>query len=343
MLVTEQSDDDVEVTTRSPRGPARADVGVLLVGHGSRSRLGAAQTHRIADLVAAARPGTIIELGFLEMSDPPAARALDDLVARGCRQIVVLPLLLLGAGHAKSDVPAVVVEGRQRHPEVAIAYGSPLGVTGELVAIAGANLAGASSPGCAPGAGGPLPLLVVARGTSDPDANAEATRAARLVAEWHGSTLLHVGFTGMTWPSVPDALEQMAALTPGPFAVFFWFLCHGRLIERARDQIAAFEAASGRTVVDAGYLGPDPELVTPVLTRIDEAFGGVVLTNCDTCRFRVAFPGHEDEVGQPVGVGHSHLAVDHRGHDGRGHDGRGHDDGGHDGRHGSDLADAGPG
>lgn len=311
MLVAERSDDDAEAEVRSPRGPARGDVGVLLVGHGSRSRLGSSQMHRIADLVAAARPGTIIELGFLEMSDPPAARALDDLVARGCRQIVVLPLLLLGAGHAKSDVPAVVVEGRQRHPSVAITYGSPLGVTGELVAIAGANLGAAGLPAGNPE---PLPLLVVARGTSDPDANAEATRAARLVAEWHGSTLLHVGFTGMTWPSVPDALEQMAAITAGPFAVFFWFLCHGRLIERARRQIDAFSAASERTVIDAGYLGPDPALVPPVLTRIDEAFNGVVVTNCDTCRFRLAFPGHEDEVGQPVGVGHSHLALEHRGH-----------------------------
>lgn len=315
MLVTERSDDGVEVRPRSSRGPARGTVGVLLVGHGSRSRLGAAQMHRIADLVAAARPGTIIELGFLEMADPPADRALDDLVARGCRQIVVLPLLLLGAGHAKSDVPAVVVEGRERHPAVAITYGSPLGVTGDLVAIAGANLTTAATAARAAAAGPPLPLLFVARGTSDPDANAEATRAARLVAEWHGSTLLHVGFTGMTWPSVPDALEQMAALTPGTFAVFFWFLCHGRLIERARRHIDAFSAMSGRTIVDAGYLGPDPALVTPVLARIDEAFHGVVVTNCDTCRFRMAFPGHEDEVGQPVGVGHSHMAREHRSHD----------------------------
>ena len=134
------------------------------------------------------------------------------------------------------------------------------------------------------------------------------------MAEWHGSTLLHVGFTGMTWPSVPDALEQMAALSPGSFAVFFWFLCHGRLIERARRQIGAFSARSGRTVVDAGYLGPDPALVAPVLARIDEAFDGVVVTNCDTCRFRMAFPGHEHEVGRPVGIGHSHLALEHRGH-----------------------------
>lgn len=303
MLVSERSDDGIVPSRRGRRGPDRAEHGVLLVGHGSRSVLGAEQTHRIADLVAATRPRAIIELGFLEISDPPAGRVLDDLVSRGCRHIVVLPLLLLGAGHAKSDVPAIVVEGRLRHPDVDIVYGSPLGVTGELIAIAGANLRAASGSG--------LPLLVIARGTSDPDANAEATRIARLVAEWNGSTLLHIGFTGMTWPSVPEALDQMAALTTEPFAVLFWFLCHGRLIERARQAIGAFEAGTGRTVVDAGYLGPDPALAGLVLARIDEALVGVVTTNCDTCRYRVAFPGYEKEVGQPIGVGHSHLAHDH--------------------------------
>jgi sirohydrochlorin cobaltochelatase len=320
---TDAATKDLEDRPRAARGPARGEVGVLLVGHGSRSRLGAAQMHGLADLVAAARPRTIIELGFLELSEPPAGEVLDELVARGCRQIVVLPLLLLGAGHAKSDVPAVVVEGRQRHPSVTITYGSPLGVTGELVAVAGANLAaatgGATSGANLAAASGrtspapaPLPLLVVARGTSDPDANAEATRAARLVAEWSGTTLVQVAFTGMTWPTVPDALEQMAALTPGSFAVFFWFLCHGRLIDRARHQIDAFVARTGRAVVDAGYLGPDPALVAPILARIDEAFHGVVITNCDTCRYRMAFPGHEHQVGQPIGVGHSHLALEHR-------------------------------
>jgi sirohydrochlorin cobaltochelatase len=318
MPVDEGAGVDTEDRPRAARGPARGDVGVLLVGHGSRSRLGAAQMHRLADLVAAARPGTIIELGFLELSDPPAGEVLDDLIARGCRRIVVLPLLLLGAGHAKSDVPAVVVEGRQRHPSVAITYGSPLGVTGELVAVAGAHLTAAPGRPTPSGDAGPtpapapLPLLVVARGTSDPDANAEATRAARLVAEWSGTTLVQVAFTGMTWPTVPDALEQMAALTPGSFAVFFWFLCHGRLIERARHQIDAFVARTGRTVVDAGYLGPDPALVAPILARIDDAFDGVVATNCDTCRYRMAFPGHEHQVGRPIGVGHSHLALEHR-------------------------------
>lgn len=289
---------------RPPR--PRASEGLLLVGHGSHCHISVAEMHAVRDLVAGAVPEAAVDLGFLEMSDPPAGAVLDELVEQGCRRITVLPLMLLAAGHGKSDVPAIVVEGRLRHPHVDLRFGSPLGVTRDLVAVAGQNLADAGAQG--------LPLLVVARGTSDPDANADACRASRLTAEWNRSTVSETGFTGVTWPLVPAALETMARLGVDRFAVFFWFLCNGKLIERARADVAAFSSRSGIDVVDAGYFGPDPSLVPLIRRRHAEALAGAPTVNCDTCSYRAPFPGFEDRVGQAVGVGHSHLAADHRGH-----------------------------
>ena len=60
--------------------------------------------------------------------------------------------------------------------------------------------------------GAGLPLLMVARGTSDPDANAEAYKAARLVAEWTGAPFVHVGFSGVTGPSVRQAADVFGRL-----------------------------------------------------------------------------------------------------------------------------------
>jgi cobalt/nickel transport system ATP-binding protein len=171
--------------------------GLLLVAHGSSCVAGTVESKRIGDLVAAARPDLAVELGFLELADPPAGTAFDTLVARGCRRIVVQPLILLAAGHGKNDVPAVALEARERHPDVDVVFGSPLGVVPELLEIAASNLDAAGASG--------LPLLVVARGTSDPDANAEAMKASRLLAEWTGTDFVDVGFTGVTWPTVPDA------------------------------------------------------------------------------------------------------------------------------------------
>jgi sirohydrochlorin cobaltochelatase len=287
-------------------GPSSAPDGVLLVGHGSACKVSDAQTRALVELVAAALPDVAVELGYLEMTDPPAGESLDRLVAHGCRRVVVLPLMLLAAGHGKSDVPAVVVEGRQRHPQLELTFGAPLGVARALVETAGTNLLAA-------GAGG-LPLLMVARGTSDPDANGDACKAARLVGEWIASPFVHTAFTGVTGPTVTEGLEVFAALGHRRIGLAFWFLAHGKLIERAREEVAAFVARTGVEVVDVGHLGADPRLVPVVVERWREAREGAVTMSCDTCSYRAPFPGLGDRVGQAIGVGHSHLAAEHRHH-----------------------------
>ena len=283
--------------------------GLLLVGHGSRSGAGAAEMLAIARLVGAALPDVAVDVGFLEMTDPPAGPVLDGLAAAGCRRVVVLPLVLLGAGHAKSDVPALVLEARARHPGLHVHFGSPLGISRDLVGLMGGALLDAGGSG--------LPLLLVARGTSDPDANGDAHKVARLLGEWTGAPFVHTAFTGVTAPQVTDGLEVFARLGYRRMAVAFWFLCTGVLVERARAEIAAFSAATGVEVVDAGYLGPDRRLVPPIVERYGEAVRGIPAVNCDLCAYRAPWPGREERRGQPIGVGHSHLAAEHRHHDPR--------------------------
>jgi sirohydrochlorin ferrochelatase len=278
--------------------------GLLLVGHGSRSVEGAAEMLALAGLVGAALPDVAVDAGFLEMTDPPAGPVLDRLASAGCGRVVVLPLVLLGAGHAKSDVPALVLEARQRHPELHVHFGSPLGVSRDLVGVLGGALVDAGGSG--------LPLLLIARGTSEPDANGDAHKVTRLLGEWVGSPFVHTAFTGVTGPNVADGLAVFARLGYRRMAVAFWFLCTGILVERARAAIAEFTAATGVEVVDAGYLGPDPRVVPAIVERYEEAMRGIPAVNCDLCAYRAPWPGREGRQGQPIGVGHSHLAVEHR-------------------------------
>ena len=216
----------------TPGAGERTTEGLLLVGHGSRSGESAAEMLELGRLVGAALPDVAVDVGFLEMTDPPAGPVLDGLAAAGCERVVVLPLVLLGAGHAKSDVPALVLEGRQRHPGLHVHFGSPLGISHDLVGLMGDTLAAAGGSG--------LPLLLIARGTSDPDANGDASKVARLLGEWVGSPFMHTAFTGVTNPSVTDGLDVFARLGHRRMAVAFWFLCTGVLVERARAEISAF-------------------------------------------------------------------------------------------------------
>ena len=275
-----------------------------MVAHGSVCVRSDGETQALGDLVRASLPGVAVDIGYLEMTNPPAGKQADRLVALGCRRVVVLPLMLLGAGHAKSDVPAVVMEARSRHPEVEFPFGRPLGVARAPVEQLGKAVVASGGAG--------LPLLMVARGTSDPDANAEACKAARLLGEWTGAAFVHVGFSGVTGPSVPDAAGVFARLGFPRIAVVWWYLFHGKLIERGRDDLARFSAAAGVEIIDGGHVGPDPSLVPLVVARYHEALAGQVVVNCDTCAYRAPWPGREERVGQAIGVGHSHLAVAHR-------------------------------
>jgi sirohydrochlorin ferrochelatase len=280
--------------------------GILLVGHGSRSADGRAELLALADLVAAAADGTAVEAGFLELSEPPAGDALDRLVDRGAHKIAIVPLMLNAAGHAKSDVPAVVLEGRARHPGVHLTYARPLGVDHITLALAQRRLTEAGGLG--------LPLVVVARGTTEPEANADATRVARLLAESNRSPLVVTGFSGLTWPLVPEALRQCRQLGATRIVLLAWYLCTGVLIDRIKEDATQWSSETGIPVIDAGHLGPDPSLVSLVLDRAAEAFAGEARMTCDVCSYRAPFPGLEDRVGQAAGIGHSHLALEHRGH-----------------------------
>jgi len=279
---------------------------VLLVGHGSRSGAGQEEMAALAALVREAAPQLDLRLGYLEMSEPPASVVIGELLDEGVDDITVVPVMLHAAGHSKSDVPAVVLQARAEHPEATIRYARPFGIDRALLDLAHKRVADVGGLG--------LPLVVLARGTSDPDANAEATKATRLLAEMCDTTVAVAGFSGVTWPLVPDALDQARRLGAERVVAFAWYIATGVLLDRMKDDFAAFTAASGVEVLDAGHFGAVPELAQLVLDRIAEAEAGEVRMNCDTCSYRAPFPGFEGRAGQALGVGHSHLAEEHRHH-----------------------------
>ncbi|MHB1930793.1 MAG: sirohydrochlorin chelatase [Acidimicrobiales bacterium] len=285
---------------------------LLLVGHGSRRGEGCAEMEHLRDLVEAlAGPEWgRVRLGYLELAQPAARRVMAQLAGAGARRVVVVPLMLHAAGHAKSDVAAVVLDARRRFPGVDIAYGRALGVDHALLQLGRRRLAATGALG--------LPLAVLSRGTSDPDANAEAYKVARLLAELSGTRLVVPGFSGLTWPTVPEALADLGRSRPPRVAVLAWFLATGVLVERMRRQCTAWSAETGIEVVDAGHLGADATVAELILERAAEAAAHRVAVNCDACVHRRPWPGLEDRLGAELGVGHSHLAADHL-HDHTGH------------------------
>jgi sirohydrochlorin cobaltochelatase len=275
---------------------------LLLAGHGSRSTAGVEEYFALADRVRALAPDLTVGTGFIELASPPLTTAAADLAAAGHEHIVVLPLVLLGAGHAKTDVPGSIAVARQHLPGVRFTYGRQLGVHPNLLSVLDERLAAAVPPG----ERFHTAVLLVGRGSSDPDANADLHKVARLLWEGRDWPLVETGFVGLTRPRIPEALERLRLLGATRVAVVPYFLFTGVLEERIRAQAAIFARDHPDVAVTVtGYLGPDDRVARLVLDRYAEALDGTAVMNCDVCVHRSPFPGFADEVGLPQ-VPHAH-------------------------------------
>ncbi|MFM7930594.1 MAG: sirohydrochlorin chelatase, partial [Pirellula sp.] len=79
------------------------DVGVLVVGHGTRKPHGQAQLIELVEHMREIEPTWTIEPSFLELAEPTIAQSVAALHDRQIKRIIVVPILLFTAAHAKSD------------------------------------------------------------------------------------------------------------------------------------------------------------------------------------------------------------------------------------------------
>jgi sirohydrochlorin cobaltochelatase len=279
--------------------PAQSKPALLLAAHGTTAQAGvdafAALTERVGKLAAA--DGTRVAGGFIELSEPPLREAVTGLAAAP-GPMVAVPLMLAAAGHAKGDIPAALARERTRHPAVSFTYARPLGPHPALLELLADRIAAVSGPG-APA------VLLVGRGSTDPDANADVVKTARLLWEGRDYPLAETAFVSLARPDVAQGLERCRLLGAGlpgarQIVVARYFLFPGVLPDRVADQAAAYAAAHPE--LDIRYtdvLGDCDEIAALVYERYHEALAGDIRMNCDVCVYRIAMPGFEHRVGEP--------------------------------------------
>ena len=263
---------------------------LLIVGHGSRSAAGVAEYWDLARVVTEADPGLDVGCGFIELASPDLDIAVDRLVERGAATVVAVPLVLLGAGHMKDDGPAALHRGRHRHPAVRFAYARQLGIHPMVLAVAEDRIRAAI------GDGDPAEtaVVLVSRGSSDPDANADLYKVARLLWDSRGLAMVEPAFVSLAEPSVPAALERCRLLGARRIVVVPYFLFTGILVDRIGDQVTEWAAAHPEVEAWPGpHLGADPRIAGLVLERYREALAGGAHMNCDLCVYRHVLPGYE--------------------------------------------------
>lgn len=93
----------------------RSKSAVVLFAHGARDPEWAQPFKKIQRAIKSRRPGTAVELAFLEIMEPALADAVARLVKSGHNQITVAPLFMAQGGHLKQDVPKILDAIRAEH------------------------------------------------------------------------------------------------------------------------------------------------------------------------------------------------------------------------------------
>ncbi len=314
-------------------------IGVMVCGHGSRDEEAVGEFAAVARGIRERLPDYPVESGFLEFATPIIRDGLDRLRAAGCRRVLAVPGMLFAAGHAKNDIPAVLNTYEARHPEIAIDYARELALDAKLINAAADRIREALAV-----AGERVPahqtlLMVVGRGASDPDANANVAKVMRLLWEGFGFGWGETAYSGVTFPLVEPGLEHAARLGYRRIVVFPYFLFTGVLVKRIyryTDLVAARHPEI--EFVKAPYLKDHPLVLESFAERVEEILVGGNLMNCKLCKYRERILGFEADVGAPQDSHHHHVEGIGTGGEGTvfGVEDAAHHDHSHDGGNGHD-------
>lgn len=267
---------------------------IVLVGHGSRVAGANEEFLRFAELLHESA-GLPVEPGFVELAEPTLPDALQR-AAVTASEVAVLPFVLFAASHVKSDIPLQIQVARARYPQVRFAEGAPIGLHPRILEILDDRV-GEAQRTVRPRPDAETALLVVGRGSSDPDANSDLVKLGRLFWEGRAFSAVEAAFCGVTRPLVPEALRRLARGRPRRIIVIPYLFFAGVLEARLRSEIAEFQ--NGHAWIEllmATPIGAEPRLVDVLLARYREAMAGTATMTCDLCKYKVSLAGFEDDI-----------------------------------------------
>ncbi|CAN5245217.1 MAG: sirohydrochlorin chelatase [Nocardioides sp.] len=239
---------------------------LIALAHGSRDPRSAATISALVGEVRTMRPDLRVEPAFLELSRPGFDRVVDRLVKAGHQEIVVVPLLLTHAYHAKVDVPSALSRAQARHPEVGFRATSILGLEATFLGVLDLRLRESLRANRVRELDA---LVLAAAGSSDPLANQTVARLARLWGAHHRLPV-SAAYASSVPPATGEAVRAFRAQGKRHVAVASLFLAPGLLPDRAAE--LALEAGA---VAVSEPLGSHPELAHVILARY--AVGAVEL------------------------------------------------------------------
>jgi sirohydrochlorin ferrochelatase len=239
---------------------------LIALAHGSRDPRSSATINDLVATVRAQRPDLRVEAAFLDLCKPSFDTVVRKLVRAGFDEIVVVPLLLTEAYHARVDVPTAAAEAMAAHEGLRIRVTDVLGLEQRFLEVLDVRMREALSAARVRELDA---LVLAAAGSSDPLANQAVARLARLWGAHHRLPVT-AAYASSAPPATGEAVRAFRAEGRRHIAVASLFLAPGLLSDRAAE--LAHEAGA---VAVSEPLGAHPEVARTILARY--AVGAVEL------------------------------------------------------------------
>ncbi|NEP56421.1 MAG: sirohydrochlorin chelatase [Symploca sp. SIO2G7] len=291
---------------------------LLMVGHGTKDQQGRQSFLDFADTYQTLDYSRPVLPCFLELTGPTIQEGVDQCVAQGYREFSVLPILLFAARHNKFDVTSELDRARARYPQLKFYYGRHFGITPQILDLWRLRLATLDkslgeqledSASSIPSKKDTV-LLFVGRGSSDPDANGDVYKMARILWEGSGYHTVETCFIGITHPRLEEGFRRARLYQPRRIIVVPYFLFTGVLVKKIFNITAQQqEQYPDISLTCLPEMGIQPQLLSVLRAREIETQLGQVQMNCEMCKFRLA------AVGNGTVHGHDH----HHHHHSNGH------------------------
>ena len=284
------------------------DYGIVIAGHGSRDVEGVREFESLVEVVKQRAGTRCVTHGFLEFARPTIDEAVRASIQAGARRLAVVPGVLLAAAHAKNDMPSEVLVLKKEFPDTEFHYGAALHLHPLILKLFREKIIEAESRSKKLVKRSETCLVIVGRGTTDPDANSDVSKLARMLEEGLGFGASFVCYSGTAKPLAAEGLKLAARLGFARIIVAPFFLFTGILVKRifaAADQLAL--SRPDLEVLKCDYLGIHEHVADALLERASESITGTAAMNCSLCKYRVQIVGYEKELGAPQQGHHFHV------------------------------------
>ena len=121
-------------------------VGILVVGHGSRRQEANDDVREATRQIATRGPFACVEPAFLEIVSPTIEEGFATLVERGASHVIIHPYFLSPGRHTRGDIPFNVHAAASQHPGVTYQITEPLAAHDSVIAASIERILEAKKP-----------------------------------------------------------------------------------------------------------------------------------------------------------------------------------------------------